>query len=123
MNMKNQKGFTLIELLVVVGIIGILSGIAIPQFSEYRKRAFDSRALSDLRNIALGEESYYLDNERYLSCDGSACNALPGITSLSSGVSLSIAASTTSFTGTASHSKGTGKVFRWDSNSGGMQAS
>ena len=61
----NQKGFSLVELLVVIAIIGILSTIAVPQYSEYRKRAYDSAARSDVRNIITAEEMYYLDNNRY----------------------------------------------------------
>jgi type IV pilus assembly protein PilA len=58
-------GFTLIELLVVIAIIGILAAIAIPQFVAYRKRAFDSEMLSDLRNAATAEEAYFLTTSQY----------------------------------------------------------
>lgn len=62
---RNQKGFTLIELLVVVAIIGILAAIAIPQFQQYRERAFDSQAQSDLRNMMTAQEAHFTDNSEY----------------------------------------------------------
>lgn len=62
---KNKKGFTLIELLVVVAIIGILAAIAIPQFSKYRVRAYNSAAQSDLRNVQTAFESYFADYQEY----------------------------------------------------------
>lgn len=119
--MKNEKGFTLIELLVVVAIIGILAAIAIPQFAEYRQRGFDSRSKSDLRNVATAEEAYFADSEVYKSCTGSACaTSLPGISSLSQGVTLQITATTSGFLGTSTHPKGTGVTCRWNSSNGGL---
>ena len=62
---KGQKGFTLIELLIVVAIIGILAAIAIPQFSAYRKKAFDAASASDLKTMRTELEGYYTDNFHY----------------------------------------------------------
>ena len=60
--MKREQGFTLIELLVVVAIIGILAAIAIPQYATYKQQAADSKAKSDLHNMATAMEAYYGSN-------------------------------------------------------------
>jgi type IV pilus assembly protein PilA len=65
--LRNKKGFTLIELLIVVAIIGILAAIAIPQFSAYRAKAYNSAAESDLRNLKTQMESFFADNQMYPS--------------------------------------------------------
>jgi type IV pilus assembly protein PilA len=62
---RNEKGFTLIELMIVIAIIGILAAIAIPQFSAYRTRGYNSSAEADLRNLATAEEAYFTDWQRY----------------------------------------------------------
>ena len=115
-----QKGFSLIELLVVMGIMSTLVAVALPRYASYRATAYDSRAETDLRSVAMAEEAYFLDNDKYLACSGSGCASLPGIKRLSQGVDLSVTTTETSFRGTASHPKGSGKVFTWDSDQGGF---
>ena len=63
--LRSKKGFTLIELLIVVAIIGILAAIAIPQFSAYRQKAYNSAAQSDLKNAKTGMEAFMADNQSY----------------------------------------------------------
>lgn len=61
----NRNAFTLIELLVVVLIIGILAGVALPQ---YRKAVYKSRAteaMNMLRAIANAQEVYYMATGDY----------------------------------------------------------
>ena len=64
-SVKKEVGFTLIELLVSIGILSILATIAISQYQNYRVRAFDIAAKSDLKNAITAIETYYLDNDTY----------------------------------------------------------
>ena len=115
-----RNGFSLIELLVVMGIVSALVAISLPRYAAYRAHAFDARAEIDLRSVAMAEEAYFLTNDRYLSCSGISCAQLPGIQKLSEGVTLTIQAADTSFRGTASHPRGSGRTFAWDSSAGGL---
>jgi prepilin-type N-terminal cleavage/methylation domain-containing protein len=115
-----NEGFTLIELLVVMSIVGALVAVAIPSYESYRANAFDTRAQIDLRSVAMAEEAYYLQKESYLPCSGGSCTELPGIKRLSAGVVLQVQLTDKGFVVTASHPRGTGKVFTWDSDQGGV---
>ena len=95
LHMRNEKGFTLIELMIVIAIIGILAAIAIPQFSAYRVRSYNSAANADLRNAATAQEAYFVDAQSYAEAWTRITGSSYGLY-LSQNVSMNVAGATTS---------------------------
>ena len=59
--MSKNRAFTLIELLVVIAIIAILAAILFPVFAQAKVAAKRTACLSNLRQIAIGNELYIFD--------------------------------------------------------------
>lgn len=73
--MRVQKGFTLIEVMIVVGIVAILSAIAIPSYTDYIRRARITEATSTLASMRVKFEQFFQDNRTYAL----ACTVAPAV--------------------------------------------
>jgi prepilin-type N-terminal cleavage/methylation domain-containing protein len=71
-----ESGFTLIELMIVVGIIGLLSAIAVPNFLSYQARSRRSEAYVNLAAIARIQSAYHAEQGEYFEA-GSWPNFVP----------------------------------------------
>jgi prepilin-type processing-associated H-X9-DG protein len=61
--MRRREGFTLVELLVVLGIVMVLSGLALSALAGARKSAQSAMCLSNLRQLAVAATEYAVRNE------------------------------------------------------------
>ena len=60
-----QRGITLIELMIAVTVVGILTAIAVPSYSEYTRRAARSDAQLTLQAAATWLERRYAECNSY----------------------------------------------------------
>jgi len=64
--MRNtKKGFTLIEIMIVFALIGILVGLAIPQYKNAVKRARETVLKDNLFQLRKLINQYYADKGKY----------------------------------------------------------
>lgn len=68
MSLNNKKGFTLNELVIATAIISIVVAVAVPQFTAYKSRAYDTNVKSNLRAVFTACQEYWTFNSSYDSC-------------------------------------------------------
>lgn len=61
-NRRHEQGFTLIELMIVVVIIGILVGIAVPNFTSMQGRAKEASVKGNMHTLQLAMEDFAVLN-------------------------------------------------------------
>jgi type IV pilus assembly protein PilA len=68
--LKKQKGFTIIELMITVGILGVLSSIAMTAYKDYTTQAKWGKVIHNTRALKLAVETCLVDKAgTFTECD------------------------------------------------------
>lgn len=125
MNTRDKHGFTLVELIIAVAIIGILVAIAVQQYLAFQRRTNDLIALAQLKDMAAAQEAFFADRGRYTTVLVDLRNygftPDPKVRRTRSLINKSGAPSATAYQLTTKHDSGTGKIYLWMSDNGGLQ--
>ena len=60
-----SRGVTLIELMLVIGIVSIISGIAVPAFMGHADKVHSAEATAKISEIGLILDKYYTEHNQY----------------------------------------------------------
>lgn len=78
--MKRQAGFTLIELMIAIAVVGILTAVAVPNYSRYILRTKLGDAFAGLAGAQPLAEQYWSNKKSYKGMGDPAEHALPANT-------------------------------------------
>ncbi len=92
-----MNGFAVSQVLVMIVIIGVQASITIPEFTAAREKAHFAALRSDLRNLVAHQAIYYMDADSY------SRDAADLAFTNSDRVTVSIDASSSGWSGTATH--------------------
>ncbi|MFZ2296646.1 MAG: type IV pilin protein, partial [Aquabacterium sp.] len=105
---RTEQGFTLIEVMITVAIIGILSAIALPAYTDYITRGRIPEATSNLAAKQVRMEQWFQDSRSYRATGGTACYI--GATDNTSSKSFTFTCSSGSATAYTITATGTGAM-------------
>lgn len=91
------------ELMIVIAVIGVLAAIAIPQYTSYRQRGYNTMAKAELKSYYTACQAYFVTNSA-ADCD---LTRVSNAFSPSVGVQISTAPNQDMIGSTSHHIQGT----------------